>query len=137
MKPLYDFFTFIVQYRAWNEEFYAALKADFPEALKGKPYKTAFFDWVNSFNAEWPNLLIESEGDRSKSEKVVLEALVEVATLLMPNLDPENKAALVGWVQDNLNDKKLLFKSPLILDLQALATYEPPVADKTEEVVEE
>lgn len=129
MQPLYNFFDFIVQYRAWNEDFYEILKAEYPDRFKGKPYKTAFFEWVNSFTATWPNLLIEPDSERAKSEKVVLDALVEVATLLMPAMDPENKATLVGWVADNLNDKKLLFQSPLILDLDALAAYEPPIAE--------
>ena len=127
MAPLYDYFTFIVQYRAWNERFYEALKAEYPEKFEGKPYKTAFFEWVNSFTATWPNLLVEPESELAKSEKVVLDALNETAALLLPVLDPENKAALVQWVQDNLNDKKLLFKSPLVLYTKALEEYDPSV----------
>ena len=126
MKPLYDWFTPIVQYRAWNERFYESLKAEYPDHFAGKPYKTAFFEWVNSFAATWPNLLIEPDSELAKNEKVILDAVIEVAELMAGQVDPENKATLFQWVADNLNDKKLLFKSPLILDWDAMANYEPP-----------
>ena len=44
----------------------------------------------------------------------------------MPALDPENKAAVVEWLMDNVNDMKMLFTSPLVLDIDALKEYEPP-----------
>lgn len=133
MQPLYAFFDRIVQYRAWTEEFYATLQADYPEEFGSKPYKTAFFEWVNGFKADWPSLLIEPESERSKSEKVILDALIEVSEVLLPALDPENKATMIGWLADNLNEKKLLFSSPLVLDLEALAAYVPPVAGSDED----
>ena len=46
--------------------------------------------------------------------------------MLLPILDPENKAKLVEWVQDNANASKLLFPGNLMLDIDALAAYEPP-----------
>lgn len=127
MQPLYDFFTRICQYRAWSEEFFATLQAEFPDQFGGVEYATAFFQWVNGFTADWPNLLIEPDSERAKSEKVILDAIVEVTQTLLPTLDPENKATLVQWMADNLNEKKLLFTVPLVLDYEALATYEPPV----------
>jgi hypothetical protein len=41
-------------------------------------------------------------------------------------LDPENKATVVQWAQDNFNENKILFPNPLELDIQALANYTPP-----------
>ena len=45
----------------------------------------------------------------------------------MPALDPENKATVIQWAQDNFNELKLLFQNPLLLDFDALEKYVPPV----------
>ena len=50
-----------------------------------------------------------------------------LAQLLLPVLDPDNKAAFVGWMQDSINEQEDMFQVPLMLDLDALAAYEPPV----------
>jgi hypothetical protein len=125
MQPLYDYFDLLCQYRAWNPEFYKIIQKDFPE-YRNVPYKTAFYEWVNSFKAEWPSLLIEPESELIKVDNVKLEGLVSGAGILLPILDPENKAVLVQWIQDNFNDLKLLYKTELILDIEALKDYVPP-----------
>lgn len=123
---VYDFFDNVVQHRAWNPEFYAAIQNDFPEEYGNRKYEDAFFDWVEAFEAKWPSLLTEPDSEKSKSDKVKLDAIVAMLEKLLPNLDPENKASLIEWAQDNFNALDTLFQVELTLDIEALKTYEPP-----------
>lgn len=126
MEPLYDFMDKIVQHRAWNETFFESIASAYPELYSGKDYRTVFYEWVEAFKAEWPNLLEEPESEQSKMEKVKLEGLVAVYDALSANSDPENKARLAEWLMENVNELKKLFKVSLDLDTDALAAYEPP-----------
>jgi len=121
LNPLYAFFEKIVQYRAWNEDVYENIKANFPE-IKGS-YDTAFTEWQASFRAEWPNLLEEPDSEKSKVEDVKLKAVVAMTEVLLPEMDPENKARVLQWACDNFNEFKLLFGTPLELDTDALADF--------------
>lgn len=129
MQPIYEFFDNIVQWRAWNPDFYAAIQADFPEDYGGVEFKDAFFKWRNAFVAQWPNLLTEPDSEKAKNDDIRMKGMVAWVEALAPILDPENKAVLVGWVQDNLNEREDMFPVPLLLDLDALAAYEPPVPE--------
>jgi hypothetical protein len=126
LAPLYDFFDPIVMRRAWNEEFYETIKVRFPEAYKGVSYQQAFYQWSNAFKAIWPNLLKEPESEAVQTEKVKYEAIVGVLETMVPEVDPMNKALLFKWAADNLNQNELMFSTPLELDWEALAAYEPP-----------
>lgn len=132
MEPLYEFFTPIVQRRAWSEEFYATVQAEFPEQYGEMPYNQAFYQWSNSFTAEWPSLLIEPESEQAKAEDVRLKAILALVEILMPALDPENKAAVIEWCCDNFNALKLLFSSPLVLDFDQLIDYAAEQAENAE-----
>lgn len=46
--------------------------------------------------------------------------------MLESKLDPDNRARLIEWAQDNFNENKMLFGNPLQLDIEALKNYEPP-----------
>lgn len=129
MNPLYKFFDKIVQYRAWNPEFYKTIQAEFPEEYGDVPYTKAFFDWTNSFSAKWPSLLTEPDSEKVKVDDVKLKAAIAIVEALLPALDPENKATVIEWIADNLNDMKFLFTNPLVLDYEAIAEFVPPVAD--------
>jgi hypothetical protein len=118
MQPLYDFMTPIVQHRAWTEGFYKTLQRDFQE-LKNKTYTQAFYEWQNSFKAEWPNLLREPESELVTRDQVKLQAAREFAQVILPEADPVNKAIIVQWLADNVNENKMLFKNPLVLDMEA------------------
>ena len=48
MQPLYNFFTRMVQYRAWNIDFYETVQHDFPEEYGKKSYNQAFTEMVRS-----------------------------------------------------------------------------------------
>lgn len=125
MKPLYDYFDKIVQYRAWNSEFYKTVQNRFPE-YKNVPYIKAFYDWKNSFSAKWPSLIQEPESEKIKVEDTKLKSIIAMIEVLLPNLDPENKASLIDWAANNFNEQKMLFKQPLLLDIEALRNYVPP-----------
>jgi len=134
MNPLYAFFEKIVQYRAWNEDVYENLKANFPE-ITGS-YKTAFAEWQSSFRAAWPNLLEEPDSEKSKVEDVKLKAVIAMAEVLLPEMDPENKARVLQWACDNFNEFKLLFGTPLELDTEALADFFEEQKSNQQDVLE-
>jgi hypothetical protein len=131
MQPLYEFFDPIIMYRAWSPEFYETIQSQFPDEYGDIDYNTAFFQWRNSFRADWPNLMKEPDSELSKVDKVKLDAVVALVTLLMPMMDPENKGALIQWAADNFNDLKMLFGATLDLDIEALIKYEPPKPELT------
>ncbi len=128
MRPAYDYFDQIVQYRAWNEEFYKTIQAEFPEEYGGRSYNDAFYEWVESFEAKWPSLLTEPDSEKAKGEDVRLKAVIAMVEVLLPQMDPDNKGRLIEWAADNFNALSMLFSSPLALDIEALAAYEPPQA---------
>ena len=129
LDPLYEFMDQIAMYRAWNEEMFDLLKSKYPKEYADTTYETAFHEWKNSFTAEWPNLLDEPDSEKLKGEDVVLRAIIAVVEVLLPELDPDNKARVVEWMMENLNANKRLFSSPMELDLEALANYEPPTPE--------
>lgn len=133
MQPLYRFFDDIVMRRAWSPEFYKGLQKDYSE-YKKIPYETAFYQWRNAFTAKWPNLLVEPDSERAKTDEVRFKSAVALLEVMAPLMDPENKAAVVGWVADEVNSRRDLFSSPLVLDIDALAAYVPPtpMAEPTE-----
>src|ERR1700740_3701375 len=125
MAPAYSWMDKVVQYRAWNPEFYATIQRLYPEEYEGVDFKEAFYKWQNAFEASWPSLLIEPDSEKAKTEKIKLEGMISILQVLLPTMDPENKAKLVEWAQDNFNSITLLFPFPLDLDLEALAEFVP------------
>ena len=123
MQSLYDFMDTIVQYRAWNPEFYETIKREFPEEYGNVPYEAAFIKWCNSFHAEWPSLLKEPESEQIKVADVKLRALIATFEALNASLDPENKAALIAFVADNISEMKELFGNPLVLDYELIEQF--------------
>lgn len=122
----YAFFDTITQYRAWNPEFFETVKTEYPDLYKNMSYEQAFYEWVHGFKATWPNLLTEPDSEKAKGEDVKQKAIVAIIEVMMPLADPDNKAILINWFQDNINQFKFLFSSPLVLDAQAMADYVPP-----------
>lgn len=126
LDPVYSFMDEIVMYRAWNEEFYATVQTRYPEEYGNVSYTAAFADWRNSFTATWPNMLDEPDSEKAKAEDVVLKAIIAVVEVLLPALPPSEKAKVIEWMCACLSEKKKLFTSPLILDIDAIKEYEPP-----------
>lgn len=126
LAPLYAYFDKIIQHRAWNRDFFKTVQNDFPDQYGSVSYEAFLMDCINSFSAKWPNLIEEPESELVKVDDVKLKGTIAIAEVLLPILDPDNKATLVEWICDSFNDRKLLFNSPLILDIDALRNYEPP-----------
>lgn len=125
MGIVYRFMDNVVQRRAWTKEFFETLQNDFPEYAE-MTYEAAFYQWSNRFAAEWPNLLTEPDSEKVKTDDVKLKGIIATVEVFGPIMDPENKATLIAWATDNINENKLMFPTPLVLDIQALAEYEPP-----------
>lgn len=130
MEPTYAWMDNIVQYRAWNKDFYETIQNDFPDEYGPMSYEAAFFQWKNSFTSIWPSLLREPDSKLAEAEDVKLKAVIAMLEVLMPALDPVNKAIAIKWAADNFNGLKLLFPAPLALDYEALEEYVPPVPEK-------
>ena len=125
LEPAHEFFDRIVMHRAWNPEFYAALQAEIPE-LAGKSYEAWFFEVRELFEAEWPSLLEEPQFEIVKRNAEKLKAMTEVLKTLLPALDPQNKAFLVDWFVQAINDMPEIFTGSMQFDPDLLAEYEPP-----------
>lgn len=123
MLPLYEFMDMVVQHRAWSPEFFETMQGDYPEEYGGVDYEQFFYTAVNSFKAEWPSLLTEPESEMVKVADVKLRALVAVLEAYLPLLDPDSVGIVAMWVQDNLNEMKLLFGSPLNLDFEKMVQH--------------
>jgi len=123
MKPGYDYFDRIVQYRAWNPEFYKIVQEKYPEQYKGVAYTKAFYDWCNNFKATWPSLITEPESEEIKVEEQKFKAVLGCAEVMLPEMDASNKARVFAWMQDSFNESKKLFPHPLDLDFDALEEH--------------
>lgn len=146
LLPVYQYFDRLVMYRAWNPEFIALMKQEFGQEFGyGSMSDDAIFlSWVNKFNAAWPSLLIEPESEAAKTEDVKLKALIELLSILAPMSDPKNKAAIIQWAVDNVNENRVMFQHMLDLDMESLLVYLEDqqtrlqsVADTQEEAEEE
>lgn len=126
MAPSFEWMDNIVQWRAWNPEFYQTIQNDYPDDYADVTYKEAFYRWQNAFTATWESLLTEPDSEKVKVADTKLKALIALVEILLPELDPDNKATVIQWCAENFNSLDLLFDNPLILDYEALAEYVPP-----------
>jgi hypothetical protein len=126
LDPVYKFFDKIVQHRAWTKEFYEIIQTRFPDEYGKIDYTTAFYMWHNSFEATWPSLLEEPESEKIKVDETKFKSIISLVETLQQSLPPDQKAKLLQWAADNFNENSILFTSPLELDWEAIAAYEPP-----------
>ncbi len=122
VQSIYDFFDRIVQHRAWNRSFYDTVKNVAPE-YADVPYRQAFYAWQNSFAAEWPSLITEPDSEKIKVDETKGKNIVSTLEVFLPNVSPTAKAALLEWAADNLNENKLMFTTPLVLDWEEIAEF--------------
>lgn len=137
MASLYNFFTPIVQYRAWNEDFYQSIQNLYPKEYGKMSHSEAMYRWRNSFAASWPTLLTEPESELAKKDDVLLKAVIAVLEVLIPECDPDNKGRLIQWAADNINELKRLFSTPMKLDYQAIADHVQDMQDQQQELQRE
>ena len=126
MDPVYRFLDPLVMALAWNEDFYRSVQKALPDVYGKVPYETAFMEWKNGFSYKWPNLLEEPDSEKAKKSDIKLKSVTAVLETLLPVLDPENKARLIEWAQEQISGDEFLFDGTLDLDTEALATYVPP-----------
>jgi hypothetical protein len=120
LRPLYAFFDRIVMYKAWTPEFYQTIQQQFPDEWGKVPYEQAFFAWANAFTAKWPSLLTEPESEQVVTDNVKIQALLAFLELFMQLPDPENLGHVMQWVQDNINQNRMMFQTPLQLNIESI-----------------
>jgi hypothetical protein len=125
-QPLYEYFDKYIQYLAWTPEWYATIQAKYPDRYGSIPFETAFYTFRDSFTAQWPSLLIEPESEQAKNEQVRIGTILNLCQIFLPIADQINKARILDWAQDNLNENKIMFPNPLDLDTEAMAEFQPP-----------
>ncbi len=92
-----DYFERLVQYIAWNEEFYQSLKNDYPDIITDD-YKTTFYQWRREFTATWQELVEESPDKRRESDSKVIQQAIALFSAVSPQVDSETvPPSLNGW----------------------------------------
>jgi Protein of unknown function (DUF1073) len=132
MQGLYDYFNRIVQFRAWNYDFYSTIKADYKE-YSDKSYNECFTEWSNHFIAVWPSLLTEPDSEKIKVANVKLRSIIALMDTLLPLADPDSKEMLIKSAIDNFNDMKILFPTPFKIDAKKMAKYSEEQIKKSQE----
>ena len=135
MDTLFKFFDKIVMHRAWNKEFFEAIKNEYPETYGSMSYEQAFYHWEKNFKADWESLMEEPESEKVKVEDIKLKGLTEMLRTMLPVIDPQNRATLLQWAQDNINEMPDFFQSSLNMDMDLISEYEPPQGTMPEEKV--
>lgn len=125
IEPVMDFFEELVMYVAWTEDFFNALKNDFPDIITGN-YQQTFHLWKREFTAKWQELVEESPDKRREADSKVIQQAKDLYVAMAPTLDPENRATLADWVSGIVNGTQTYGDFPLIIDMEALANYIPP-----------
>jgi Protein of unknown function (DUF1073) len=123
LQPLYEWFDNIVQYRAWNPDFFKRMQVLYPDRYAGKDYQAVFSEWRQNFEAVWPSLLTEPPSEQVKTEEVKLEACIATVQTFAPMLDPENKVRLIETALANISENKQMFEHEFSLDYDALRTF--------------
>ena len=127
MEPVMTWLDNITMIRAWSPAFYETIQSRFPE-YKSVPYETAFYEWKNQFSAVWPNLLEEPDSEKVKVDEAITRAAVSFADVALPVADPVNKGAIIAWLADVMNSRTMMQSTPLNIDPDLIAEYEPPAA---------
>ena len=122
MAPAYRFFDHATMRRAWNEDFFRTMRDKHGSDI-GDDYEECFYRWKNSFTASWPTLRREPEAVQIQMEETKLQAMLVVVNTLLPMADPDNKAKVIEWMQENLNHSSKLFSNDLDLDIESLVDY--------------
>lgn len=134
MQPLFDWFDIICMNRSWNEDFYETVRTQYPNEYRSVDYQTAFYRWKNSFTAVWPSLMKEEPSEAVGVDEVKMRAAIAVVQVLAPLLDPENKAMLVKFLADCIEDQENLFAGArLELEFESMAKWMADQANRANE----
>ena len=122
MNPAYQFLDAVCRRKAWTPEFYESIRADYSEFGEGG-YDTALHEWITRYSAKWPNLKIEPDSEKVKTEEVQMKAVIALLEVILPESDPATKAKLIAWAADNVNARELIFSGHLDIEEDDLASY--------------
>lgn len=136
MEPAYQFLDTICRRKAWTASFYETLTTEYRD-LAQMGFERALHEWIRNFKATWPNLKMEPDSEKVKTEDVQLKAVVALAEILLPEADPETKAKVVAWVADNVNARENLFAGHLDIDEETLKGYYEETKDLEAEQAQE
>ena len=125
MCPTYDFLDEVCMYRAWNPSFYKTIQKQYSQQYGEMNYETAFMEWKHGFKSSWPSLLIEPDSERVKTDDVKLKAAIALAQVLLqlPIIDPMNKIEVLRFLQDAINESRMLFPNGMNLDFEQLLNF--------------
>ncbi len=124
LQPIYAWFDNYVQYRAWNQDFFARIQRLYPEQYGKKEYADVFSEWRRNFAAAWPSLLREPESEQVKVAETKFQAIVSLLQTVMPECDADNKVLLIQSALDNISENKTLFPQAFTLDYEQLRLYQ-------------
>ncbi len=123
LQGAFNFMDNIVQRRAWNPEWYKTyVQSTYPE-YKSVSYDAALYQWTDAFEASWPSLYQPTEAEQLESECKKVDEAIKVYEALSQDVDPENKAALMAWLQDIVHDTKLFSRTDIELDPDSLIEW--------------
>lgn len=137
LQPAYAWFDNVVQYRAWNPDFYKRIQALYPDGYGAVSYEDAFSTWRAAFAAEWPSILIEPESEKAKVSSVKLEAVLAACQTFLPELDPESKTLLIQSALDNINEDKTMFAYSLEINAEALTAHLEEQKEQQQQMAEQ
>lgn len=135
LLSLYVFMEKIIQHRAWTPEFYVTIQSEFPE-YKDVEYEAAFYKWRNSFSGTWPELIKEPESESIKVEETKLGGMFQAMDRILPLCDPESTGAMVDFVVSNMNEMKLMFTVPLMIDTSRIIAFAKEKQDQLKQAQE-
>ena len=122
MDPAYAFLDAICRRKAFTPEFYETLQSDYSDFGDGG-FDSALHDWIRNFSAKWPNLKIEPDSEKVKTEEIQMKSVIALAEVLLPEADPVTKAKIFSWIAENVNGREHLFAGALDVDEDDLKTY--------------
>ena len=123
MRRIYSWFDTICMYRAWTPEFYATIQKRYEDYAEVS-YTDAFYQWRNSFRADWPSLIKEKPSESVQVEDIKLKAVIAIIQVLAPLVDPMNQAEVLRWLADQVNQNEEMFGAAhLELDFEELVDH--------------
>ncbi|MGL5386645.1 MAG: anti-CBASS protein Acb1 family protein [Serratia sp. (in: enterobacteria)] len=126
IEPVILFFERIVQYIAWSEDFFNALKASNPEIISGE-YQETFLSWRRSFRSKWPELMEKSPEEKQDADSKLIVRAIKYVSAMAPLVDPINRTKLIEWSNETINTTYVAKNNPIVFDYEYLQENAPPL----------
>lgn len=131
-EPIFRFFDRIVQRRAWTKEFWQAMRAKYPETMRGETYAASFQKWTGAFAPKWPSMVQQSDKEELEGQQKRFDSVVKLVEVFGSMItEPQARADVIDWAAANINAQEKMFASPLILDTQAIADHAAALPEPT------